>query len=77
MPVLAVFFCTVSRVHMGPMPVMNVTSIEKRWRWGGGGCLADAQKRRHRGEATQSKERDATPDLLLKYSDATLATYVV
>jgi hypothetical protein len=24
----------------------------------------------------QKKERDATPDLLLKHSDATLATYV-
>jgi hypothetical protein len=28
------------------------------------------------GEAAEDEERDATPDLLLKYSDATLTTYV-
>jgi hypothetical protein len=32
----------------------------------------------HRGEATEGEEEeDATPDLLLKHSDATLATYVL
>jgi hypothetical protein len=31
---------------------------------------------RRRGEAAENEERDATPDLLLKHSDATLATYV-
>jgi hypothetical protein len=53
----------------------NITSIKKE-EWGGG-CPAGAERRRrHRGMATNSEEGDATPDLLLKYSDATLATYV-
>ena len=30
----------------------------------------------HRGETTEGLEGDATPDLLLKHPDATLATYV-
>ena len=38
--------------------------------------LTHGQRRRHRGEATEGKERGATPDLLLKHSDAILATYV-
>jgi hypothetical protein len=42
---------------------------------GGGGCSAGAE-RRHRGEAAEAEKRDATPNLLLKYSDTTLATYV-
>jgi hypothetical protein len=33
-------------------------------------------RRRHRGKAAEGEERNATPDLLLKHSDATLATYV-
>jgi hypothetical protein len=38
----------------------------------GSRCPSGAERRmRHRGE-----EEDATPDLLLKYSDVTLATYV-
>jgi hypothetical protein len=37
---------------------------------------ADAERRRHRSEATKSEDRDATPDLLLKHPDATFATYV-
>jgi hypothetical protein len=32
-------------------------------------------RRRHRGEAAQDEEGDTTSNLLLKYSDATLATY--
>jgi hypothetical protein len=31
--------------------------------------------RRNRGDATECKEEDATPDLLLKHTDVTLATY--
>jgi hypothetical protein len=41
-----------------------------------GGCPADAERRRYRGKAAKGKERDATPNILLKYSDATLTTYV-
>jgi hypothetical protein len=53
----------------------NITSIEKEGR--GGGCPAGAgRRRRHRGVATNSEEGDATPDLLLKHPDATLAIYV-
>jgi len=29
-----------------------------------------------RGEAAEGEKRDATPDLLFKHSDTTLATYV-
>jgi hypothetical protein len=44
---------------------------------GGGGCPASVAKRRRlRGDATKGEERDAIPNLLLKHSDATLATYV-
>jgi hypothetical protein len=32
--------------------------------------------RRHQGEAAESEEGDATPDLLLKYPDTILATYI-
>jgi hypothetical protein len=46
-----------------------------RRRGGGGGCLADAE-RRYRGEAVESEKGDATPDLLLKHPDKTLAAYV-
>jgi hypothetical protein len=52
----------------------NITSIKKE-EWGGG-CPTGARRRRHRGMATNSEEGDAIPDLLLKHSDATLATYV-
>jgi hypothetical protein len=34
------------------------------------------RRRRHRDEAAEDEEGDATPDLLLKHSYATLATYV-
>jgi hypothetical protein len=32
--------------------------------------------RRHQGEAAEGEERDATSDLLLKHTNATLTTYV-
>jgi hypothetical protein len=32
--------------------------------------------RRHQSEAAESEEGDATPDILLKHTDTTLATYV-
>jgi hypothetical protein len=32
--------------------------------------------RRHQGEAIEGEEGDATPDLLLKHPNTTLATYV-
>jgi hypothetical protein len=44
----------------------------------GGGCADDAERRRrHKANVRQQKseDRDATPDLLLKHTDATLATY--
>jgi hypothetical protein len=34
-------------------------------------------RRRHQGEAAENEERDATPDLLLKYPDTTLAIYEI
>jgi hypothetical protein len=34
------------------------------------------RRMRHRGEIAESEEGDVTPDLLLKHSDATLATYI-
>jgi hypothetical protein len=34
------------------------------------------RRRRHRGKTTEGEEGDATPDLFLKYLDATLITYV-
>jgi hypothetical protein len=43
---------------------------------GGDGCPAGVARRRHQDEAVEGEEGDATPDLLLKHSDATLATYV-
>jgi hypothetical protein len=43
---------------------------------GDGGCSAGARRRRHRVEIVKREEGDATPDLLLKYLDTTLATYV-
>jgi hypothetical protein len=63
----------------------NVINIEKRWRhaptrtsstWRSegeeGGCPADAKK----DEEAEGEEGDATSDLLLKHSYATLATYI-
>jgi hypothetical protein len=41
---------------------LNITSIEKR--------------RRHRGDEVEGEERDATPDLLLKYPNKIFTTYV-
>jgi hypothetical protein len=42
---------------------LNIISIEKRRR--GSGCPAGSgRRRRHRGEAAESKERNTTPDLL-------------
>jgi hypothetical protein len=32
--------------------------------------------RRHQGETAENEEGDAAPDLLLKHSDTTLATYI-
>jgi hypothetical protein len=44
---------------------------------GGGGSPAGARRRRrYRGEAAEGKKGDATPNLLLKHSNATLATYL-
>jgi hypothetical protein len=37
--------------------------------------MPNVGRRRHRGEATQDEEGDTTSNLLLKHSDATLATY--
>jgi hypothetical protein len=53
------------------------TSPASRRERGDGGCPASARRRRrHRDEAAEGEERDTTPDLLLKHSDATLATYI-
>jgi hypothetical protein len=35
------------------------------------------RRRRQRGMATESEDGNAIPNLLLKYSDATFATYVL
>jgi hypothetical protein len=35
----------------------------------------NTKARRHQGEAAESEERDATPDLFLKHPDTTLTTY--
>jgi hypothetical protein len=44
---------------------------------GGGGCPTSVRRRRrHRDETVEGKEGDATPDLFLKHSDATLVIYV-
>jgi hypothetical protein len=42
------------------------------------GCLASAERRRtrHRDEAVEGEDEYATPDLLLKYYDTTLVTYI-
>jgi hypothetical protein len=43
----------------------------------GNGYPADAgRRRRHRGEIAESESGDATPDLLLRHPNTTLATYV-
>jgi len=43
----------------------------------GGEYLAGAERRRrHRGEAAEDEEGDTTHDVLLKYLDETLATYI-
>ena len=36
----------------------------------------EVEDRRHRGEAAEGEEGDATPDLLLKHPNKTFATYV-
>ena len=65
----------VSHAHMGPAPPR--TPPASRRGGGGGGCPAGAGRRsKNRGEAAESEEGDATPDLLSKHPDATLATYV-
>jgi hypothetical protein len=33
-------------------------------------------RRRHRGETTKDDEGDATPDLILKHPNETVATYI-
>jgi hypothetical protein len=63
------------RVPTRVCTTLNVTNIEKRGR--GGGCPAGAgRRRRHKGEVVEAEDGDATPDLLLKHSDETHATYV-
>jgi hypothetical protein len=56
-----------------------VATPASRREGGGRGCPVGAGRRRHRGEgeATESEERYATTDLLLKHPDATLATYIL
>jgi hypothetical protein len=55
---------------------LNVTSIEKRR--GGDECpVGTGRRRRHGGEAEESKEGDTTPDLRLKHLNTTVATYVL
>ena len=53
----------VSGAHVGPAPPPNVASIEK---WGRGRMPArgDKRRRRHRDVAAESKDGDATPELL-------------
>jgi len=60
--------------YVDPVPLQ--ASIASRREGGGGECLADVMRRRHRGEAAEGVEEDATFDLLLKYSNATPAIYV-
>ena len=64
----------VSRTHVGPVPPRTSPALRKRG--GSGGCPAGARRRRHRGEAAESEEKDATSDLLLKHSDETFTTCV-
>jgi hypothetical protein len=68
--------------HAEAHATLNVTSIDKR---GGddtrlhlwfGRSIGAGKRRRHRGETTEDEEKDATLDLLLKHSNATLVTYV-
>jgi hypothetical protein len=48
---------------------LNAAYVGPRWRhW---------RRRRHQGEVTRDEEEDATLNLLLKYSDATLTIYVL
>jgi hypothetical protein len=54
----------------------NVTSIEKKGRRQQVPNGVGRRRRRHRGEAAEDEKGDATPDLLLKHSDVTLAIYV-
>jgi hypothetical protein len=56
-----------------------VATPTSRREGGGRGCPAGTGRRRHRGEgeAAESEDRYATPDLLLKHPDATLATYIL
>jgi hypothetical protein len=54
--------------------ILNVTNIEKRGRRRR--MPTDVGRRRHRGETAEDEEGDATPDRLLKHTDATLSTYV-
>jgi hypothetical protein len=75
MPALASFFLRCFTRPRGARIISNVTSIEKRER-GGGRCPAGVRRRRHRCEAAEGEEGDAALGLLLKYSDATLSTYV-
>jgi hypothetical protein len=48
-------------------------SLASRREGGGGGCPTNAKRRRRRH---RDEKGDATSDLFLKHSDATLATYV-
>jgi len=60
---------------MRPVPPQTSPALIREGE--GGEYLASAERRRrHRGEAVEDEEGDATPDLLLKHSHATLATYV-
>jgi hypothetical protein len=69
------FFRAVSRVRVGPAP--SRTSPASRKVRGDGRCLAGTRtRRRHRAEVAEREEGNATSDLLLKYSDTTLATYI-
>jgi hypothetical protein len=61
-------------IHVGPASPQ--TSLASRRGGRGGGCPANAVRRRHRGETTKSKEEDVTPVILLKHLDAILVTYV-
>jgi hypothetical protein len=63
------YFARPRRAHAA----LNITNIEKGGK--GGGCLAGTG-RRHQGETAECDEGVATPDLLLKRSDATLTTYI-
>jgi hypothetical protein len=73
-PRLQYFFHAVSHTHTGPRASRTSPALR---RWGGSNiCPASAEKRRYRGKAAEGEERDTTPDLLLKHSDATLAIYM-